>query len=111
MFDDVITIDDAVVVEYRDALSRPVTRRALGALERSLRMRGLQPTWKRAITDKDGFAWDPPLGRAWDTWFNVLRDQGLAVTPVHALLADAGVLPPFDESEARDLVWHVHGWS
>lgn len=111
MSDETIELDDAIVVEYRDALAKKITQRALDVLDRSLRQRGLQKTWERATTDKDGFLWEPPLGVAWATWFDVLMDRGLAVTPAFELLAEAGVLPSLTDPDARELVWHVRGWT
>lgn len=111
MNDEIISADDVVVAEIRNALAKPITQRALDALDRSLRQRGLEKTWARRITDKDGFAWDPPLGVQWAAWFDVLTGQGLAVTPAYELLAEAGVLPTFHEPAARELVWHVRGWT
>lgn len=111
MADDIISADDVVVAEIRDALAKPITQRALDVLERSLGRRGLDGAWERRITDKDGFSWDPPLGVQWAAWFDVLTGQGLAVTPAYELLAEAGVLPTFNEPEARELVWHVRGWT
>lgn len=108
---EIISADDTVVSESRDALAKSITQRALDALERSLRKRGLERAWARATTDAEGFVWEPPLGRAWATWFDSLTERGLAVTPAYNLLAEAGALPTFGDPDACALIWHVHGWT
>lgn len=111
MHDDIISIDDAEVIEVRDALAKPVTTRDLDALDRSLKLRGLTAKWDRITTDAEGYNLPPSLGHRWDSWFDELTSIGLTVTPVLSLLADAGILGTNWNEDARELVWRVRGWT
>lgn len=104
------TNDDPMVREVLTDLERRVTTRDLGALERSLQLRGLADTWKRRTTDAVGFTWEPPIGAPWGAWLATLADRGLDVSPVLALLADAGVLGTRWEDDARAEVFAARGW-
>lgn len=106
---DIVEIDDAQVREVRDELAKPISISRLKALERSLRLRGLDQTWLHRVTCKAGLVWEPPLGVQWASCFDVLTLQGLPVSPVLALLAEAGVLSTRWLEPARELAFHVRG--
>lgn len=91
-------------------LDKRITTRAIEALTRSLRLRGLESTWERRITDAEGFTWEPPIGVPWETWFGALVDRGLEVAPVLRLLTEAGVLGGRWNDEARAEVFQAMGW-
>lgn len=101
---------DAMVNEVLADLDRKVTTRDLDALERSLRLRGLADTWARLTTCRDGFVWSPAIGAPWGPWLAVLAERGLEVSPVVALLSEAGILGGRWNEEARAEVFAARGW-
>lgn len=101
---------DAMTREVVSDLDRPITSRALDALTRSLRLRGLVDTWARRTTDGEGFTWEPTSGAPWGAWLATLADRGLAVSPVVALLSEAGVLGVRWNDDARAEVFAARGW-
>lgn len=102
--------NDPMVFEVVKDLERSITTRDVDALDRSLRLRGLGDTWKRRTTDADGFTWEPTIGAAWGSWLAVVAERGLDVSPVLALLADAGVLGTRWNDEAQAEVFAARGW-
>jgi hypothetical protein len=105
-----MTAGDPMVQEVEADLARRVLTRDVDALERSLRLRSLEGAWKRRTTDADGFTWAPTIGAAWGVWLGALADRGLDVSPVVALLSDAGVLGGRWNDDARAAVFAARGW-
>lgn len=101
---------DAMTREVVSDLDRPITSRALDALTRSLRLRGLVDTWARRTGAVGCESILPPVGAPWGAWLATLADRGLAVSPVVALLSDAGVLGGRWNDDARAAVFAARGW-
>lgn len=101
---------DAMTREVVSDLDRPITSRALEALTRSLRLRGLADTWARRTGAVGCVPALPPVGAAWGAWLATLADRGVAVSPVVALLSEAGVLGVRWNDDARAEVFAARGW-
>lgn len=99
-----MTAGDPMVQEVEADLARRVLTRDVDAL------RSLEGAWKRRTTDADGFTWAPTIGAPWGAWLATLADRGLAVSPVVALLSDAGVLGGRWNDDARAAVFAARGW-